>query len=277
MLLRPSLHSTPLGSKRARSTLNSPSGNLFLTLLLISSSQCPLAMTSILAQCSAQRYLSHSSVAHVFLYSWKRLVIAARCFVVAAVPSSVGRYMMIPSHEKSALGSGEPAGDKGAEDAQDQRCSRGAGAGMLLSSIIFKSSLVYSRSALDGLSIVPIGKATSETHCCPPHSNPRTSSLHSTRTPSLIFQHAASARFTRLMCSVLSGSYFNSSSRSWASDRVSTSYSGETPPIVSLSRARMGASRTSSGSAFLVGGTRYREGDHHGGSGLEATTTTVSV
>ena len=36
-----------------------------------------------------------------------------------------------------------------------------------------------------GLSAVPVGNAVSSTHCCPPQSKPRISSLQPTRLPSL--------------------------------------------------------------------------------------------
>lgn len=46
---------------------------------------------------------------------------------------------------------------------------------------------------------MPVGMATSKTHCWPPQSKPRSSSLHPTRDPLLLFQNSASAVLTFLI------------------------------------------------------------------------------
>lgn len=86
------------------------------------------------------------------------------------------------------------------------RCSIGAGAGIASFSISFFSSSMYSRSFMLGLARVPAGKQHSDTHCWPPQSKPRISSLHPTLYPSDFFQKSASAWFTFATWTSLRGS-----------------------------------------------------------------------
>ena len=77
-----------------------------------------------------------------------------------------------------------------------QRCSMGEGAGIASFCINSFSCSMYSRSFMLGLARVPAGKQVSDTHCWPPQSKPRISSLHPTLYPSDFFQNSASAWFT---------------------------------------------------------------------------------
>lgn len=95
-----------------------------------------------------------------------------------------------------------------------QRCSIGAGAGISSFSISCFSLSMYSRSFMLGLARVPTGKQVSDTHCCPPQSNPKISSAHPTLYPSDFFQNSASALLTFTTCSLLSGSSASSLSLS---------------------------------------------------------------
>mmetsp|Transcript_15477 Transcript_15477/g.20784 ORF Transcript_15477/g.20784 Transcript_15477/m.20784 type:complete len:204 (+) Transcript_15477:572-1183(+) len=132
--------------------------------------------------------------------------------------------MMIPTHEwrlslSSMTGFPPPAcvlaGLITESDPLVHRCSIGAGAGICRFSINERSSFMYSMSAMDGVERAPAGKATSETHCCPPQSNWRRSTLDPIRYPSDCFQYSASAAFTRFTCPTSSGFITSSASLSW--------------------------------------------------------------
>lgn len=102
------------------------------------------------------------------------LVIAARC-----ASSWVGRYMMMPTQQKRSLSDLDAAGLMPARELRVQRCSIGAGVGRSDASIMPSRSLMYPRSQPFGAPTAPQGKQTSDTHCWPPHSNPRMrSDLH---------------------------------------------------------------------------------------------------
>mmetsp|Transcript_21832 Transcript_21832/g.32040 ORF Transcript_21832/g.32040 Transcript_21832/m.32040 type:complete len:224 (-) Transcript_21832:299-970(-) len=136
------------------------------------------------------------------------------------------------------------------------------------------SSLAYCRSRPLGVPADPAAKQISETHCCPPHSNPSTLSDHSILSPCIIFQHSASAAFTCLMCSTLSGSILSSSSRSWGKDAL---ISAVTPCV--WSSVLIGRSRSSSGILLWAGAEDESQlpGEYQGLTGLLVTTTTDSV
>ena len=102
-------------------------------------------------------------------------------------------YMIMPTHECRSSSPFECAGLMTARDLFVHRCSIGAGVGRSVASINVSSSLMYCRSLPSGEVIVPQGIATSDTHCCPPQSNPSSLSDQSTRYPSDFFQYSASA------------------------------------------------------------------------------------
>lgn len=86
------------------------------------------------------------------------------------------------------------------------RCSIGAGAGISSLFISCISSSMYSRSFILGFDKVPAGKHVSDTHCWPPQSKPRISSLQPTLYPSDFLQNSASAWLTFTTWSLLRGS-----------------------------------------------------------------------
>lgn len=98
------------------------------------------------------------------------------------------------------------------------RCSIGAGAGIFSLSISFFRSSMYWRSFMFGLASVPTGKQVSETHCWPPQSKPRISSLHPTLYPSDFLQNSASAWLTFTTWSLLRGSRASSLSLNSVND-----------------------------------------------------------
>lgn len=79
------------------------------------------------------------------------------------------------------------------------RCSMGDGAGMPSLLIRFMTCSIYFKSCMSGFWIVPVGKHVSETHCWPPQSKPKISSLQPTLLPSLFFQYSASTWLTCTM------------------------------------------------------------------------------
>jgi len=94
------------------------------------------------------------------------------------------------------------------------RCSMGAGAGISSFSMSCFSFSMNSRSFKLGLARVPAGKQFSETHCWPPQSKPKISSLHPTLYPSDFLQNSASARLIFTTWSLLRGSRASSLSLS---------------------------------------------------------------
>lgn len=88
----------------------------------------------------------------------------------------------------------------------DHRCSIGEGAGISSFSINSITSSINLRSFIFGFDKVPAGKHVSETHCWPPQSNPKISSLHPTLNPSDLFQNSDSASLIFLTWSLLRGS-----------------------------------------------------------------------
>mmetsp|Transcript_30882 Transcript_30882/g.79318 ORF Transcript_30882/g.79318 Transcript_30882/m.79318 type:complete len:208 (-) Transcript_30882:1122-1745(-) len=197
------------------------------------------------------------------------------------VGSSVGRYIMTPTQLKTDFGSAEYAGLIGDAEADVHRCSMGAGAGMLEISICFRSCSMYARSAIVGRSSVPVGNATSSTHCCPPQSKPSISSLQPSRMPAERFQNSASARLTLRIHSMLRGSCAISASRSWKA--VWSAMDSRVAPVASCRRARISATLSSSfaseGTTFGPAGPRDSQPGSQPalGMGLLAITTTVSV
>ncbi|KAI9918941.1 hypothetical protein PsorP6_011310 [Peronosclerospora sorghi] len=75
--------------------------------------------------------------------SWKQFFMDWRTFF-----SAVGKYRIIPTHEKIWLGLEADAGLIRDELRADQRCSIGEGAGMFSSSMRFKSFSIKSSSSV---------------------------------------------------------------------------------------------------------------------------------
>ena len=86
------------------------------------------------------------------------------------------------------------------------RCSIGAGAGIISFSISCITSSMNWRSFILGFVKVPAGKQVSETHCWPPQSKPRISSLHPNLYRSDFVKKSASAWLIFTTWSLLRGS-----------------------------------------------------------------------
>eukprot|EP01018_Ginkgo_biloba_P030114 Gb_36461 [translate_table: standard] len=144
-----------------------------------------------------------------------------------------------------------------------------------------------------GFAKVPAGKQTSETHCCPPQSKPKISSLHPTLYPSDFFQYSASAKLTCMTWSLFKGSNERSLSLSSVKESSFTSVSVPDPSKALDLSSSFFTRLTSSVLCFLTS-SLYRSrtcckawscpyfGVNFGGSfpsgrGLHCTTTTVSV
>ena len=130
------------------------------------------------------------------------------------------------THENISSSDGLEAGLMGLWLRAVHRCSIGAGAGTFSFSISFFRSSMYWRSFMFGLPKVPTGKQVSETHCWPPQSKPRISSLHPTRYPSDFLQKSASALLTFMTWSLFRGSRARSLSLNSVNDSSFISCSG---------------------------------------------------
>lgn len=115
-------------------------------------------------------------------------------------------YIYIITHENISSWDKLEAGLMGLLLEAVHRCSIGAGAGTFSFSMSFLRSSMYWRSFMFGLPKVPTGKQVSETHCWPPQSKPRISSLHPTLYPSDFLQNSTSARLTFMTWSLFRGS-----------------------------------------------------------------------
>ena len=110
----------------------------------------------------------------------------------------------------------------------------GAGAGIFSLPINCINSSMYSKSFMLGLDSVPVGKQISETHCCPPQSKPKISSLQPTLYPSDFLQNSASAKVIFMTCSLFKGSRVSNLSLSSVKESsfMSGSFSSEVSLVV---------------------------------------------
>mmetsp|Transcript_4631 Transcript_4631/g.13180 ORF Transcript_4631/g.13180 Transcript_4631/m.13180 type:complete len:260 (+) Transcript_4631:1231-2010(+) len=225
------------GSSSARACWNASIGYRAWSLARVAWRSLGSAGISSLAQCSTALYLGSRRCSTIRLYlPMNSLVTASRS---SSLPASSGRYMMIPTQLWSDSGVPEQ-GDMLLELPLVQRCSIGLGAGILFLLISLSSSSIYEMSHPLGWSLVPHGNATSNTHCWPPQSNPRISSLYPTRIPSFDFQNAASALLIDSTHDGFNGSWASSTSRHSVGDRSSGSCPPSSIPLVDLTSSRNG-------------------------------------
>mmetsp|Transcript_9296 Transcript_9296/g.29912 ORF Transcript_9296/g.29912 Transcript_9296/m.29912 type:complete len:291 (+) Transcript_9296:390-1262(+) len=178
--------------------------------------------------------------------------------------------MMMPTHEWRSSSPAEWAGLIGDAERRDQRCSIGDGAGMSEASMRASKSVMYCKSRPSEAPTAPHGSATSDTHCCPPHSKPRIRSDQSTRAPCERFQKAASARFTSATCDLSSGASSSNASRSCAK------FIPDAPAFCSGARCSSSSRSGSVAHASSTGGGGAPP-PSPSPSGSQVTTTTVSV